>query len=273
MRLVFCIIGEERHRMPNRIIKESIWVSASLAKISLAAQAFFLRLLPLPDDHGCFDARTAVLRGRLYPLCLDKVSEAEIEGWMKELESIDSIRRWMTADGVIWGFVPKWNQHQRLRAKFQRKTPEPPEAVSANSFVPIDFTCRQMPQSAADVAKCGTNPNHNPNPLNTKYFPGEEQNPPASKESSGSEARQALDSWIEKARATHRRVFGKDIKPARVCLLAYGRNGNRRDCFGEIDVLIKFWESLKGQQIDDPFTWSLACAKNPETVNRFVKAI
>lgn len=254
--------------MPNRIIKETIWYSASLSKISLGAEMFFYRLLPLPDDHGCFDARPAILRGRLYPLRQKDVSEADIEGWMKELESIDTIRRWMTADGVIWGLVPKWDKHQRVRAKFQRKTPEPPEAILANSFVPIDFTCQQPPQSAADD---GTNPNHNPlsKSLSTKSFPATPQKI-AHQEG---EARQKLNEWIEKARATHRRVFGKDIEPKKICLLAYGRNGKQVDCFGEIDVLIRFWESLQGQKIEDSFTWSLACAKNPETVNRFVKAL
>ena len=145
--------------MPNRIIKESIWSSPTLSQISLEAQAFWLRLLPLPDDHGCFDARSAILRGKLYPLCLTKVTEANIEAWLTELESVDSIRRWLTPDGITWGLMTNWSKHQRIRSLHQRKTPEPPENLIVKSLVITDVNCRQL--TAIDRLNPNPNPNQN----------------------------------------------------------------------------------------------------------------
>jgi len=78
--------------VPNRIIKESIWTSETLSKLSFGAQTLFFRLLPVPDDHGCFDARPEVLRGKLFPFMLDKVTVKDVRKWLEELGAVDCIR-------------------------------------------------------------------------------------------------------------------------------------------------------------------------------------
>ena len=145
--------------MPNRIIKESIWTSPNLNKCSLPAQGFFLRLLPLPDDHGCFDARPQVLKGRLYPL-LD-VKPGQIEKWLQELASQGLVRLWEN-NCVSYGYLLTWDKHQRIRSLHTRKTPEPPQEIfNVKSSAVI---CRQL--SADD----GPNPNPNPNPNPKKIY-------------------------------------------------------------------------------------------------------
>lgn len=146
--------------MPNRIVKESIWSSENLAKASLLAQGFFLRLLPLPDDHGCFDARTAILRARLFPLNYSDVTEKQIEKWIQELIAVDCIRVWLDS-GIRYGYVPTWSKHQQVRSLHHRKTPVPPEELVTKTHTENkdDSNCKQV------IAAESLNPN--PNPIQT----------------------------------------------------------------------------------------------------------
>ena len=130
-------------------------MSESLAKVSLGAQLMFFKLLPLPDDHGCFDARPAVIRGKLFPLELARISEKQIGTWLSELHSVDCIRLWLHVDGIQYGVFPKWERHQVIRSLHNRKTPSPPESLLADSKG--DGTCNQ-PHAHARL-----NPNPNPN--------------------------------------------------------------------------------------------------------------
>jgi len=154
--------------MPNRIIKESVWTSTSLSSVSLYAQGFFLRLLPLPDDHGCFDARPSVLLGRLFPLQLKRVKESDIQEWLEELISIDSIRLWVDSRGVPYGFFPSWTSHQQIRSIHHRKTPIPPKNITDDNYnrISLDISCNQL----LSVDALNPNPNLNPNPIKTCAF-------------------------------------------------------------------------------------------------------
>lgn len=51
-------------------------------ELDWAAEVFYRRLMSKVDDHGCYDARTSVLRATLYPLKVDRVREADISRWM-----------------------------------------------------------------------------------------------------------------------------------------------------------------------------------------------
>jgi hypothetical protein len=159
--------------MPNRIIKESIWTSDTLSETSLLAQGFFFRLLPLPDDHGCFDARPAFLRTRMYPFQLEKVTEENIGCWLSELQAVDSIRFWLDAKGVLYGYIPGWKDHQTIRSIHNRKHPEPPPEI-LNSKTHVDFTCKQSQAVAY--------PNPNPNPNQIQKIPASGKKLPSPKE-------------------------------------------------------------------------------------------
>ncbi len=113
--------------MPSRVIKESIWTSPNMNRLSFQAERHFFRLLPLPDDHGCCEVTALVVKGRCYPL-QENVTIKEIQKWTEELEEFDIIRTW-SEGGRIFAFFPTWKQHQRIRSLHQRKTPLPPEDV------------------------------------------------------------------------------------------------------------------------------------------------
>ena len=129
--------------MPNRIIKESVWDSPSIEKLSVLAERHFYRLLPLPDDFGCFQATSSVVKGRLYPL-KPKVTEKQITTWHKELEGVGICKFWRD-NGRVYGIFVNWGKHQRIRSLHQRKTPEPPKVIKLLDW--SDDNCRQVPSS------------------------------------------------------------------------------------------------------------------------------
>ena len=119
--------------MPNRILKESIWRSESLNKCSLDAQAFFVRMIPYPDDFGRFDARTPIIRATLYPLRYAEITEKKIESWLDEVVKAGMVKIY-EVEGVKYGYFTNWNKHQQQRVK-KSKYPDPPSD---------DSTCNQM---------------------------------------------------------------------------------------------------------------------------------
>ena len=141
--------------MPNRVIKESIWTSPNLNRLSDLAERHFFRILVLPDDFGCCEVTPPVVKGRCYPL-KPLIAEQDIEAWQQELEDNGLIMRWVNG-GRQYAYFPTFSDHQRIRAVHQRKTPCPPEDVVSKA----DDACRQVPSSDR------LNPNPNPNPYNT----------------------------------------------------------------------------------------------------------
>ncbi len=112
--------------MPSRLIKESIWTSESLCQCSIGANNLFKSLLPSTDDYGCFDARAAVLRGKLFPLMLHRVSEKNIVSWLDELVRVDCIRLWTAPNGILYGWMPGFGSHNDIENTHSPKTPCPP---------------------------------------------------------------------------------------------------------------------------------------------------
>lgn len=110
--------------MGNRIIKESICTSETLAKLTWFEEAFFYRLLTQADDYGRVDARAAVLKGRMYPIA--DVTEKQIEEAVKKLRTVGLVQTYKVKGKPILQFVT-WAQHQQIRAK-KSKYPGPEEA-------------------------------------------------------------------------------------------------------------------------------------------------
>jgi hypothetical protein len=148
--------------MPNRLIKESIWNSPSLNPLSDQSELLFYRLLPLPDDHGCFEADPYVIKGRCFPR-KDKWTPAVICNQLAALVNAGIISIWID-ENRLFGIFHNWSKHQRIRSLHNRKTPEPDIENFNNStayefLTAIDSNCQQL--SASD----GSYPNPNPNPI------------------------------------------------------------------------------------------------------------
>jgi hypothetical protein len=148
--------------MPNRIIKESIWTSPNLNKLDDQAELLFYRILPLPDDHGCFEADPDIIKGKCFPKKKNWTNEI-ICRHLTTLAIKRLVSFWVEKDR-LYGFFHTWTDHQRIRSLHNRKTPEPKKDLFNNEDVikfmlDFDDSCRQL------AASDRLNPNPNPNPI------------------------------------------------------------------------------------------------------------
>ena len=136
--------------MPDRIIKESICTSDTLNQLSDFEERFWHRLIVNCDDYGRFDARPAILKGRLFPLMEGKTLK-DMSNTLSKLASVGLVELY-EVDGKPFLHVVTWDKYQRIRAK-RSKFPEP------------NGTCCHLP---SDAVKCPRNPiqsESNPNPI------------------------------------------------------------------------------------------------------------
>jgi hypothetical protein len=120
--------------MPNRIIKESICCSETLAALDDGAQVLFHRLTVQADDFGRFDGRPEVIRSRCYQLG-ERTTE-QVAGWLDAICATDALRRYVV-NGRPYVYFVNWRDHQQVRNKAS-KYPDPPAG---------DGACMQLPAS------------------------------------------------------------------------------------------------------------------------------
>lgn len=70
--------------MSTQVQRLPVLENEAISQLSPMAEIFFHRLLNAVDRYGCFDARPGMLRGRLYALTLDKVSNDNMAEWLAE---------------------------------------------------------------------------------------------------------------------------------------------------------------------------------------------
>ena len=141
--------------MPNRIIKESICSSESLNELSWFEEVVFYRLIVNCDDYGCFDARTPILKARLFPL--KSVTEKQITDALHKLATAGIVRLYEYEQKPYLQFS-SWAQHQQMRAQ-KHKFPEPD--ITCNQMISDDIRCSSR---ARNPIQSESNPNPNPNP-------------------------------------------------------------------------------------------------------------
>ena len=126
--------------MPNRIIRESICTSESLAQISAAAERLWWRIIAQADDFGRMDARTQVIIGQCLTSFLGTVRPKEVESWLQELVNSELLHFYHAA-GKRYLQIVKWDKYQTRRAKHS-KYPDP---------ISLDSICMQV---QADENNC-----------------------------------------------------------------------------------------------------------------------
>jgi hypothetical protein len=141
--------------MPNRIIKESICTSDSIAELGWFEEVLFYRLIVNCDDYGRFDGRTAVVKNRLFPL-KDNVTAKAVEAAVNKLVTVGLVTLYFF-EGKPYLQLPTWDKHQTVRAK-KSKYPAPADGVKSSEII-----CKQM-QADVPVIQSESNPNPNPNP-------------------------------------------------------------------------------------------------------------
>lgn len=128
--------------MPARIVKESICTSESMAKLSWFEQVFFERLIVSVDDYGRMDARTAVIRGRLFPL--DAVTVDEIQAALLKMSDVEMVTLY-EVNGKPYLQLTNWDKYQNPRAK-SSKCPAPDDE---NAILQTSANiCKQMQANA-----------------------------------------------------------------------------------------------------------------------------
>lgn len=111
--------------MPDRVVRAGILTSESVNQLSWAAEVFYRRLINVVDDYGRYDGRAAILRAVLYPLKIDRVSDRDVETWMREVAETGLLKVY-TVDGKRFLEIAKFDQ--RLRA-LKSKWPPPPSSA------------------------------------------------------------------------------------------------------------------------------------------------
>ena len=137
--------------MPNRIIKESICTSETVAQLSDFEFRLWIGLITQADDAGRCDARAAIIKGHVFPL-RERVTIKDIDNALHALADKGCVSLY-TVGGKPYLYFPSWAEHQRIR-DCKPKFPAPESD---------DLTvCGNLPQPAAESG-FNTNPNTNNN--------------------------------------------------------------------------------------------------------------
>lgn len=123
--------------MANRILKDSIWDSSTLAALPDFVEDQFPRWLLLADDWGCFCADSETIKGKVYPK-RPKVTTKTVEEIRLAFYQAGLLFCWQEGERV-WGFWTNFGTHNYLtsvdddgsRLKLRRRTPEPPKELVA----------------------------------------------------------------------------------------------------------------------------------------------
>ena len=107
--------------MPGRILREGILSSIRLSVLNWEEEVFYRRIMSVVDDYGRFEAHPTLLRSRCYPLLIDKVSEGEINKWMKACEKAKLIVLYKVR-GKAYLLINDFTQRTRTASK----CPPPP---------------------------------------------------------------------------------------------------------------------------------------------------
>lgn len=130
--------------MPNRIIKESAFLSDKIANLSDFEFRLWVGLITQADDAGRGDARPAIIKGRVFAL-RERVTVKDIDAALHALAAHGCVSLY-TVGGKPYYEFQGWAKHQRVRDG----KPKYPGADDADE--PLDDNSRRV------AASCGENP-------------------------------------------------------------------------------------------------------------------
>lgn len=217
--------------MPNRIIKESIAASEKIASLSDFEFRVWVALITLADDYGRGDARTAIIKGRAFPL-RESVTQKNIDTALHSLASKNCVSLYSVGGRPYFCF-PTWSEHQRVRTRTS-KYPGPEESDRSEHSAE---SCGNSPQLAAD---CGLNP------IQSESNPNQNQNPNTTARARGDGAFDRF--WVEYPKKVGKgqaqKAFSKVSVPVETLIEAVQRQRNSVQ-----------WQKDGGQYIPNPATW------------------
>lgn len=125
--------------MPNRIVREGILTSESIARLSWAEEVFYRRLMSVADDHGRYYANPKLIRGACYPLLIDKVTDADIGKWLTACVEAALVSVYPASDGKRYLVIQKFGQQVRSKSRFPEPLPN-----NVTPLQSIDSKCDQV---------------------------------------------------------------------------------------------------------------------------------
>lgn len=99
--------------MPNRIIKESAFLSEKIASLSDFEFRLWVGLITQADDAGRGDARPAIIKGRVFAL-RERVTFKDIDAALHALAAAGCVSLYEVGGKPYYQFQ-SWAKHQRVR--------------------------------------------------------------------------------------------------------------------------------------------------------------
>lgn len=119
--------------MPNRILRDGILRSPQVARLGWAEEVFYRRLHSVVDDFGTYYADPGLLRADCYPRQISKVSDSDIEKWLRACVDAALVRVYPAPDGERYLQVLKFRQQVRAT---KSRFPQPPAICAADAQHP-----------------------------------------------------------------------------------------------------------------------------------------
>ena len=147
--------------MPNRIIKESAFLSDKIAELSDFEFRLWVGLITQADDLGRGDARPAIIKGRVFAL-RERTAQKDIEAALRNLAAVGCVSLY-TVGGKPYYQFPNWAKHQRVRNS-ESKYPGIEESdISDDNPPQVAASRRNPPLSCAGAESNPIQSNPNPN--------------------------------------------------------------------------------------------------------------
>lgn len=113
-----------------RSLKPETWQDEKVGRLSRDARLLFIGLITLVDDDGRFRALPAIILGHVFPF--DEDAAKRLPKWMGELTKSRLVVRY-EHDGIPYGVLPHFRDHQRISHPKASLLPSPNGAVAIES--------------------------------------------------------------------------------------------------------------------------------------------
>ena len=151
--------------MPNRVIKESAFLSERISELSDFEFRLWVGLITQADDTGRGDARPAIIKGRVFAL-RDRTTLKDIDAALRNLAAAGCVSLY-TVDGKPYFQFPNWAKHQRVRDA-KPKYPGIDESDFRGNSPQLAANGGESPHTRARL-RIQSNPiQSNPNPISTE---------------------------------------------------------------------------------------------------------
>ena len=110
-----------------RTLKPEAWTDERVGRVSRDARLLWVGLITLADDEGRFRALPSLILGHAFPYDAD--APRRLAGWLDEIADAGLVR-FYDVDGVTYGALPKWCEHQKINRPAPSVLPAPSRSAA-----------------------------------------------------------------------------------------------------------------------------------------------